>query len=173
MDTLNLKPVFLPNQRADASVFWLGLGLIAALDALRLTITGGIGLLPWFIVLFFLAVLHANRLRDAGRPALALIVPLILGIAAKLIIGLIAMMVDYMPTFMAFLESQGVDTNDPVQTQAAAFDPGLQRAHEAYLTNNPEILRDMMVAGAWPSTWAFWIVVGLVARWFARQPSRA
>ena len=172
MDTLNLRPVFLPNQRADANTYWLGLGLIAALDALRLTMTDGTGLLPWFIVIIFLSVLHANRLRDAGRSAWALAVPLTLAVVAKFIIALFAMVIDYMPTFMVFLETQGVDITDQAQTEAVVFDPEFQSTHEAYLRENPELVYDMLRAAAWPSTWAFWIVIAVAARWFARLPRK-
>jgi uncharacterized membrane protein YhaH (DUF805 family) len=170
---LDFRAIFFPGGRADPSLYWLGLGLIAALDAVRLTLINGIGLLSFVVIAFFVASLHINRLRDAGRSASIVALPLVLGLAAKLIIGLGAMMVHYMPVFYEFLAAQGVDINDSAAVQAAAFDPALQAAHEAYMMNNPDEVYAMLRAAAWPSTWAFWILVGLLGRWFARLPHSA
>jgi len=172
MANLNLKAAFLPTERADRNTFWLGLGVIAVIDALRLSIMDGVGMAPFILVLFFLTSLHVNRLRDAGRAPGLVLLPLLLGVAAKLVIGLFAMTFAYMPVFTEFLATQGIDINDPVAVQSAAFDPALQAAHEAYLRANPELAVETLRAGAWPSVWAFWIVVGLLGRWFARFPSR-
>ena len=173
MANLNLKAAFLPNQRADAGDYWLGLGVIALIDALRLSVSGGIGLLPWILILFFMVSAHINRLRDAGREPNLVLVPLIAGVAAKTVIGFVAMFFAYIPVFTEFLISQGIDPNDPVAMQQTAFDPAIQAAHDAFLRNNPEIAVDTMRAGAWPSTWAFWLTVGLIGRWFARMPRAA
>jgi uncharacterized membrane protein YhaH (DUF805 family) len=172
MADLNLKAAFLPTERADRNVYWLGLGVIALIDALRLSVSGGVGLLSFLLVLVFLTCLHMNRLRDAGRSPSYVFLPLLAGIGAKGVIGLFAMTFAYMPVFTDFLATQGIDINDSVAVQAAAFDPALQAAHEAYMRANPQLAFDTLRAGAWPSTWAFWIAVGLVGRWFARLPSR-
>jgi uncharacterized membrane protein YhaH (DUF805 family) len=170
MANLNLKAAFLPTLRADAGDYWLGLGVIALIDAVRLSMSGGAGLLPWLLILFFMVSLHINRLRDAGRSANLVLIPVFAGVAAKMLVGLVAMFFAYMPIFTEFLISQGIDPNDPVAMQQTAFDPAIAAAHEAYLRNNPEIAFDTMRAGAWPSTWAFWLTVGLIGRWFARMP---
>ncbi len=172
MDTLNLRPIFLPNQRADASVFWLGLGLIAAIDAVRLTMIGGVGAITWIFIVFFLAVLHTNRLRDAGRPEYLVTIPLVIGLLAKVIVGMTAMGIDYLPAYAQFAESQGLDLDDPVQARATLFDPAFQRAHQAFRQANQDIELSMYRAGAWPSTWAFWLVIVLMGRWFARMPAQ-
>lgn len=170
MANLNLKAVFLPTQRADAGDYWLGLGVIALIDAVRLSLSGGAGLLSWLLIVLFVVSVHINRLRDAGRSLNLVLAPLFAGVAAKMVIGFAAMFFAYIPIFSEFLISQGIDPNDPVAMQQTAFDPAIAAAHEAYLRANPEIAFDTMRAGAWPSTWAFWLTVGLIGRWFARMP---
>lgn len=168
MAELNLRAIFLPNGRADADTFWLGLGLIAAIDWLRLTLLEPGGLVFWLIVMFFLAAVHVNRLRDAGRQIVWVFVPLGLAVIAKSIVALIALATALFPDLIGQLELAGVDINDPVATQDALNDPAFVSAYEQRLQDNPEITLSALQSGAWPSTWAFWGVIAATGFWFAR-----
>ena len=87
----------------------------------------------------------------------------------KIITGLFAMAVRAYPQFVTFLESQGVNMNDPAAVQAAASDPVIQQAYQTRLSSDPEFAMAILHAGAWPSVWGFWLVLAAVGYWTARR----
>lgn len=171
---ISLAAIFLPTARANADTFWLGLGIIAFLDALRLTLLdGGAAMMGWLVILFFVAALHINRLRDAGRQGPLVIVPLAAGVMAKMVVALIAVAVAMVPMFRRHLEAQGIDVNDPVAVQAASQDPEIMQGFERYWVENEAETMAAFASGDWPSAVAFWAVVFMIGFWFARMPRRA
>lgn len=167
---MNLKAVFLPGNLADPDDYWLGLGIIALIDAVRLTLIGPGGLLTWLAVLFFVFALHANRLRHAGRPATLAFVAVGAGIAAKAVVGFIAMMIALMPRFFTYFEGQGVDVDDAQALQAASQDPEMMQGFQRYIeANEAEVMAEIAAASAWPSLVAFWAALGLLGFWYARM----
>jgi hypothetical protein len=165
MADLNLRAAFLPAFRAGPDAYWLGLGVIALIDAVRLTLTDGAGLLPWLFILFFTASININRLRDAGRQPPLVIVPLAAGVLAKSITALFSSAFIAMD---AFLIAQGVDTADSGQVMGVIGAPDFQSEYQAYLTENPAVMAEALRQAAWPSTWAYWLAVGAIGLWFAR-----
>lgn len=166
MADLNLRAAFLPAYRAGPDTYWLGLGIIALIDAVRLSLTGGGGMIPWLLILFFTASININRLRDAGRQPPLAIIPLAAGVLAKSITALFASAFIAMD---AFLVQQGVDTNDSGQVMGVVGGPDFQADYQAYLMENPQVMEQALQSAAWPSTWAYWLAVGAVALWFARM----
>lgn len=171
---MNLRAVFLPGTTADPDDYWLGLGIIALIDAVRLTLTGpGGGLALWLVVLFFVFALHANRLRHAGRARALAFVAVGAGIAAKAVAGFIAMAVALTPWLFDYFEAQDVDVDDPQALQEASRDPELMQGFQAYIQEREaQVMGEVAAASAWPSLVAFWVVLGLLGLWYARM-SRA
>lgn len=170
---INFRAILLPDTRADADTFWLGLGLIALADALRLTVLdAGPAMLAWLAILFFLSALHINRLRDAGRQGPLVIVPLAAGVAVKALVAVVAVTVAILPGFMDYLESQGVDINDPSQVQAAGQDEELIAGFQQLMIENEADTLAAFSAGDWPSAIAFWLTVFAIGFWFARMPRK-
>lgn len=165
---LTFAAAFLPNQRADADQYWIALGLIAAVDFVRLSLLGAEGLIFWPVIAFFVLCAHINRLRHAGRRQDMAVVPLLVAWLAKTVMAILAMTVSLVPVFFDLMEARGVDLNDPRAVNAAARDPALQQALSERLANDEALTRLIAEAGAWPSTWAFWSVIALFALWFAR-----
>lgn len=165
MADLNLKAAFLPAFRAGPDTFWLGMGVIALIDAVRLTLTGGSMLLPWLFIIFFTASLHINRLRDAGRQPPLVIIPLAAGIIAK---SVTALFVSAFIAMDAFLVAQGVDTADSGQVMSVVSAPTFQAEYQAYLQASPDVMAQALSAASWPSMWAYWSAVGAIGFWFAR-----
>lgn len=165
---INLKAVFLPAYFADPDEYWLGLGIIALIDAVRLTVLGaGQAFGLWFVVLFFVAALHINRLRDAGRPKALALVAIGAGLVAKTFTAVMAMSV---AASFAYLRARGVDPSDAEAFQAMAADPGFQADLDRFMRENAEALQpELMAASAWPSLVAFWAVIALVGIWYARM----
>lgn len=159
---------FLPNQRSDADQYWIALGLIAAVDFVRLSLMGVQGSIVWPLIAFFVLAAHINRLRHAGRRVDMAVVPLLVAWLAKFAAGVLSMTVAVLPVFLDMMREAGVDLDDPQAVNAAAYDPGLQQALSDRLSNDSELASRIAEAGIWPSTWAFWIVIGLFALWFAR-----
>ncbi|MCH8489783.1 MAG: hypothetical protein LAT81_07600 [Oceanicaulis sp.] len=159
---------FLPNQRADGDQYWIALGLIAAVDFVRLSLMGVQGSIVWPMVAFFVLAAHINRLRHAGRRADMAVVPLLVAWLAKFAAGILAMTVAVLPAFLDIMRESGVDLDDPQAVNAAAYDPALQQALSDRLSSDGELARQIAEAGIWPSTWAFWIVIALFALWFSR-----
>jgi hypothetical protein len=166
MADLNLRAAFIPAYRAGPDTYWLGLGVIALIDAVRLTLTDGAGLLPWLFILFFTASININRLRDAERQPPLTIIPLAAGVLAKSITALFASAFVAMD---AFLVQQGVDTNDTTQVMDVVGAPDFQTRYQTYLMDNPDVMASALQTAAWSSTWAYWLAVGAVALWFARM----
>lgn len=171
MADLNLRAAFFPTYRADPASYWLGLGVIALLDAVRLSFTSS-GLLPWLVVLFFVACININRLRDAGRQGPLVIIPLGAGVVAKSFVAFFAMTFALMPDLLSQLREAGVETfNDP-QAQEVLYSPAFQEAYQRHLESNPEIMLAALQAGDWPSTWAFWLAIAGVGLWFSKMRPR-
>lgn len=168
---LPLAAAFLPNQRADADQYWIALGLIAAVDFVRLSLLSLLGVqgaILWPLVAFFVLAAHINRLRHAGRRVDMAVVPLLVAWLAKFAAGILAMTVAVLPVFLDMMREAGVDLDDPQAVNAAAYDPALQQALSDRLSNDSDLARQIADAGIWPSTWAFWIVIALFALWFAK-----
>ncbi|TGY89700.1 hypothetical protein E5163_00740 [Marinicauda algicola] len=165
---MNLKAAFLPGTPADPDDYWLGLGVIALVDAVRLSVMGpGNSAALWFVVLFFVAALHMNRLRDAARPRTLALVVLAAGVIAK---GFTAVMAMSIAASFAYLRARGIDPSDAEAFQAMAADPGFQADLDRFLRENAEQLQPLLLeAGAWPSLVAFWAVIGLLGFWYARM----
>lgn len=169
MADLNLRAAFFPTYRADPQSYWLGLGLIALIDAVRLSLTDGSGMLPWLLVVFFTACININRLRDAGRQGPLAIIPVGAGVAAKSVTALFASAFIAMETF---LSQQGVDTADSSAVMAAISQPDFQTQYQRHLETNPDALAAALTDAAWISTWAYWLAVAGVGLWFARLRNR-
>lgn len=170
----NFRAILLPDTRADADTYWLGLGFIALADALRLTLLdAGLAMFGWLVILFCLAALHINRLRDAGRQGPLVIVPLAAGVAVKTIVAVFAVTLAILPGFMEYLEAQGVDINDPAQVQAAGQDEDLIAGFQQLMIENEADTLAAFSAGDWPSAVAFWLTVFAIGFWFARLPRKA
>jgi len=171
---INFRAFLLPDSRADADTFWLGLGLIALADALRLTLLdAGPAMLVWLVILFFMASLHINRLRDAGRQPPLVIIPLAAGVAVKAIVAIIAVTAAMLPGFMDYLEEAGVDLEDPAAVQAAGQNEELIAGFQERMIENEAETLAAFSSGDWPSAIAFWLTVFAIGFWFARMPRRA
>jgi len=141
---LNLKVAFLPGLRASADEFWLALGVIALVDAVRLSLSPAAGWLSWLLIAFFVSCAFMNRLRDAGRSPMLALAPLAGATIVKMVTGLFAIISEMMPQALIFFESQGVDLADPDQL----YDPAVQAAYQDWLTSNPEFAVQALAAGA-------------------------
>jgi hypothetical protein len=171
---INFRAILLPDSRADADTFWLGLGLIALLDALRLTLLdAGLAMLVWLVILFMVASLHINRLRDAGRQGPLAIIPLAVGVAVKALVAVIAVTIAMLPSFMDHLEQAGVDLNDPAAVNAAGRDDEIIAGFQQRMIENEAETLAAFSSGDWPSAVAFWLTVFAIGFWFARMPRRA
>ena len=166
---IDLKTAFMPVFRSTEDEFWIGLGVIAALDAVRISLSPAAGLLSFLVIAYFVSAVFINRYRAMGKPSILALGVLGGAIAAKMVIGLFAMAVRAYPQFVAFLESQGVNMNDPAAVQAAASDPVIQQAYQARLSSDPDFAMAILHAGAWPSVWGFWLVLAAVGYWTARR----
>ncbi|KAA5801719.1 hypothetical protein F1654_12600 [Alkalicaulis satelles] len=169
MPPVNFAAAFLPNQRADADQYWIALGLIAAVDFLRLSLLGPQAAVVWPMIAFFVLAAHINRLRHAGRRVDLAVVPLLTAWLGKFAAGVLAMTFAVLPLYMDMMDERGVDINDPAAVSEAAYDPAFQQALAERLSTDEALARQIADAGAWPSMWAFWIVIGLFAVWFARM----
>ena len=169
-----VSAALIPGRRATPDSYWLALGVIALIDGVRISVLDGPGaLFSWLIVLFFVASAHLNRLRDAARPALYASAPVFGGAAVKFLVGLGVMSMAIFPLYRDFAEARGIDMNDPQAVNTAFADPALQRAFQEMLLADPQLAARITAAGDWPSTLAFWIVIFVGARWFARLDWRA
>lgn len=172
MAEFDFRKAYQPGQRADPWTFQIALALVALGDAVRLSFLGELAAPAWLAVLVFLVFALSNRLRDCGRPMMLAVLPIGVAIAAKAIAALIALFVAIYPDMLQFFAEQGVDVNDAAAMQAAASDPDTAEAYRARLEGSPEVLRGILNAGDWPSTWAFWLAIALFARVWSRWPSR-
>ena len=166
MTGFNLNAVFLPIYRADPQTYWLGLGIIALIDAIRISVGTPGDYFGWLMVLFFVSSIHINRLRDAGRSGPLVIASIGPATLAKAVVGLFA---STYVVLLAFLQAQGVDLADSQQVMDALSQSDFQRQYDAYITENPEALAIALGQVAWPSLWAFWGTIGLIGLWFSRM----
>ena len=166
---MNPFALALPNHRASVSAFVLGLLVLAALDALRLSFgTAPIpGIIPLAAIWFVSYSLFANRRRHARRQTGLAILPVILAILAKGVGAMVGIGMQVFDAMLTFAEAQGVDTSDQAALNEAMMDPGFQPAFQAWLESDEARLLEMLTAGAWPYFIAFWGVVGVFGFWFA------
>ena len=169
MADLNLRAAFFPTYRADPDSYWLGLGLIALIDAVRLSLSGGGGMLGWLLIVFFTACININRLRDAGRQGPLVIMPLGAAVLAKSVVALFASAFIAME---AYLAQQGVDLADSSAVMQAISEPDFQTDYQTYLQSNPDIMESALRDAAWPSTWAYWLTAAAFGLWFAGMRPR-
>jgi hypothetical protein len=167
--SFDLKTAFMPVFRSTEDEFWIGLGVIAALDALRISFSPAAGVLSWLVIAFFVSTVFINRYRALGKPTALALAALAGATVIKIITGLFGMAMRAYPEFVSFLESQGVNMEDPAAVQAAAYDPAIQQAYQERLTSDPEFAITILHAGAWPSMWGFWLVLAAVGYWTARN----
>ncbi|WP_306015803.1 hypothetical protein [Oceanicaulis sp. MMSF_3324] len=167
--SFDLKTAFMPVFRSTEDEFWIGLGVIAALDAVRISFSPAAGLLSWLVIAFFVSTVFINRYRTLGKPAFLALGVLAGATVVKMLTGLFAMAIRAYPQFVAFLEDQGVNMNDPAAVQAAASDPVIQQAYQNRLSSDPEFAMAILQSGAWPSVWGFWLVLAAVGYWTARR----
>jgi len=168
---MNFGVMFLPVFRASTTAFVLGLGVFAALDALRLSVdipllSGGAGML---VIWFFVFSLHVNRRRHAGRGVGLSFLPVVFAIMAKGIAVASAVLQKAMESMMAFAESNGIDTADVEELTGAINDPGFVEAWQADMESNPEIILEWAAQSDWASYLGFWGVIALFALWFANM----
>ena len=170
---LDLKTALLPAYRADSDQFLLGLGVVAALDALRLSLVPEpAAIFLWLPVLFFCASAHINRLRDAGRQPGLVIAPLGLAVLAKAVTAVFAVTAGIYPYYLNYLEERGYDPNDPQSLQTALSDDSLMAGFQDWMMTNEELVMTIADGAAWPSMFGFWIVIGLFAIWFSKMGRR-
>lgn len=169
MADLNLRAAFFPTYRAGPDSYWLGLGVIALIDAVRLTLSDGGGLLAWLLIVFFTACININRLRDAGRQGPLVILPLGAAVLAKSVVALFASAFIAME---AYLTQQGINIADSAAVMQAIAEPDFQGDYQAYLQANPEMMETALRDAAWPSTWAYWLTAAAFGLWFAGMRAR-
>lgn len=166
---MNPIALLLPNHRASVSAFVLGIVILMALDALRLSFGSAPvpGFVPLFAIWFVCFSLLANRRRHAGRDVGLAFLPLALAILAKGVGALVGIGTQVYTAMLEFADEQGLDTTDQAAFSEALADPGFQPAFQAWLESDQERLMAMMEAGAWPSFIGYWLVLGVFAIWFA------
>ena len=168
--SFDLKTAFMPVFRSTEDEFWIGLGIIAALDAVRISFSPAAGLLSWLVIAFFVSTVFINRYRTLGKPSFLALGVLAGATVVKMVTGLLAMTIRLYPQFLVFLEEDhGVNINDPAAVQAVAADPVIQQAFFDQLDSNPEFAMAILQSGAWPSVWGFWLVLAAVGYWTARR----
>lgn len=162
---------FIPRHHADPDDYWTGLGVIAMIDAIRLSVAPDrTAMYLWIIPLAFLVSLHINRLRDAARPFMLLIVGIGTAIVAKAITALIGMTAALYPIYLEFLSGQGVDLEDPLSIQQAAQNSELMNIFQEQLLNNADTYYQMIFsASAWTSMIGFWVVMAMFSLWYGRM----
>ncbi|PWE16516.1 hypothetical protein DDZ18_12155 [Marinicauda salina] len=170
---MNLHAAFLPGRRADADDYWLGLGVVALLDAIRLSVfPAGTGWLVWLFVLVLLFVVHANRLRDASRPRALALAPIGAGVLAKTLGATVGITAAIWPVYLEFLDRRGIDLADAEAVERAARDQALMEDFQAWMLDQETMMIDALAAGGWPSMIAFWGVVFALGFWFAGMTAR-
>ncbi len=167
------KSIFLPNGTLRPDQYWLAIGIVAAIDTLRLSLVPTGMVQTVLITLAILAFVHINRLRDAGRSPRLVSAPILLGLAGKIIVASVAFFFAAMPVLEAYLTSIGVDINDTTEVNRAIMAPEFQEDFNAFMTADTGRALELIRAMAWPSHWGFWIVIGIVGQWFSRLPSAA
>jgi len=168
---MNFGVMFLPIYRASTTAFLLGLGVFAALDAMRLSVeiplfSGWIGMLA---IWFFVYSLHANRRRHAGQETGLAFLPLGVAILGKMIGAMIVLISAVWQYMLEFASRNGVDVNDPEALGEAVSDPGFQEAMQAEINANPEVLLQWTGQASMMSWLGFWLVIALFSIWFANM----
>lgn len=165
----NPKAWFIPRFEADPDDYWTGLGVIALIDWLRLTLAPSDAVLfLWIPVLAFLTSLHVNRLRHAMRPLGLAAVAVGVAVIIKTLIAGTGMVLALMPYYLDFLAGQGVDVNDAMAIQEASRDQALMDAFSEWMVQNADMIRgELFQASAWTSMLGFWAVIVGLAFWYA------
>lgn len=169
---MNPLAFFLPGQRASSSTFFIGLVVLAALDAARLyglqagtlpdegPVAAIIPIGSLIVMTLFVLFLFMNRRADAQRgPGLAFL-PVGLSLLIRIIAGGVFVTVTGMGMMQEFAASQGQDW------MTAAQDPAFQGQFEAWLEANPESSDGIQTTSAIISFLGFWIPAFLFGLWF-------
>ena len=170
---MNPLAFFLPGQRASSSTFFVGLFVLAVLDAVRLWAlqqdfladTGLVATIvpigSMILMMLFVLFLFMNRRADAQRgPGLAFL-PVGLSFLARLIGAGAFVMIAGIGLTTEFAASQGQDM------MAAAQDPAFQEQFEAWTEANPDATAGIQTTSAIISFVAFWVPAFLFGFWFA------
>lgn len=173
---MNPLVLFLPAYRASSTAFILGLIVLAALDAVRISFAGNPAaflpiLLLALVMCFFVTSLHINRLRHAGRGGGLAALPVITGIVISTIASFFGWMSGYLEAAEQYLAESGNDSS-PEALMEAMQDPGFQQQMQQAMQSDPELGMSVIAAGAWPSWFGFWIVIALFGIWFALMKRR-
>jgi hypothetical protein len=176
---MNPLVLFLPAYRASRTAYVLGLVLLAAIDAVRMSFAGQVSTFVLVLVLalamgFFVLSLHINRLRYVGRGGGLGVLPVLAGWVVSFVAAFAGWMGGYMEAVRQHLAANGNDTSDEVVLEALQ-DPAFQQEIQRAMQSDPELGMTVLAAGAWPSYFGFWLVIALFAVWFAlmkpRQPA--
>lgn len=173
---MNPLVLFLPVYRASTMAFLLGLVVLAALDAVRISFAGNPAiflpiLLLALVMCFFVTSLHINRLRHAGRSGGLAALPVVVGVVVSTIASFFGWMSGYFTAAEQVLAESGNDSS-PDALMEAIQDPGFQQQMQQAMQSDPELGMMVLSAGAWPSYFGFWIVIALFAIWFALMKRR-
>tara|TARA_R110002096_G_scaffold70585_2_gene169239 strand:- start:343 stop:879 length:537 start_codon:yes stop_codon:yes gene_type:complete len=170
---MNPLAFFLPGQRASSSTFFIGLVVLAALDAARLWALQS-GMMPsegpvamiapigsLILITLFVLFLFMNRRADAQRgPGLAFL-PVGLSLLVRIVGAGIFVTVAGMGMMQEFAAEQGQDW------MTAAQDPAFQEQFQAWSEANPDATDGIQLTSAIVSFAAFWVPIALFSFWFA------
>ena len=159
---MNPLAFFLPGQRASSSTFFIGLVVLAALDAARLWALQS-GMMPSEGPVAMIApiFLFMNRRADAQRgPGLAFL-PVGLSLLVRIVGAGIFVTVAGMGMMQEFAAEQGQDW------MTAAQDPAFQEQFQAWSEANPDATDGIQLTSAIVSFAAFWVPIALFSFWFA------
>lgn len=173
---MNPLVIFLPMFRASRTAYVLGFVALAALDAVRVSFAGNASSFLLVLTLalvmgFFVISLHMNRLRYVGRGVGLAALPYGIGVVVSAIAAFAGWMGGYMNAARLHLAEGGNDVGEDAVIQALQ-DPAFQQEMQRAMQNNPELGMMVIGAGAWPSYFAFWIVIALFGIWFALMSPR-
>jgi protein-S-isoprenylcysteine O-methyltransferase Ste14 len=173
---MNPLVLFLPVYRASSTAFVLGLAVLAALDAVRISQAGNQAaflpiLLLALVMCFFVTSLHINRLRHAGRSGGLAALPVIAGILVSTVAAFFGWASGYLAAAERYLADSGNDAS-PEAVVEAVQDPAFQQQMQQAMQSDPELAMTVISAGAWPSWFGFWIMIALFGIWFALMKRR-
>jgi len=173
---MNPLVLFLPVYRASRTAFVLGLVMLAAIDAVRMSFAGQVSTFLLVLILalamgFFVTSLHINRLRYVGRGGGLAALPLLAGWVVSFIAAFGGWMAGYMEAVRQYLAANGNDTSDEIVLEALQ-DPAFQQEIQRAMQSDPQLGMTVLGAGAWPSYFGFWVVIAAFAIWFATMKPR-